>query len=54
MIRRYDEVLLEKANKMAIKELYEYCQATFTKVKPFTEASEEFKERLKKLSEETK
>jgi len=25
MIRRYDEVLLEKANKMAVKDLYEHC-----------------------------
>lgn len=34
MIRRYDEVLLEKANKMAIKEIYEHITANYVKIKP--------------------
>jgi len=40
MIRRYDEVLLEKANKLALKELYEWAAATFMKTKPYLESHE--------------
>jgi uncharacterized phage infection (PIP) family protein YhgE len=54
MIRRYDEVLLEKANKLAVKELYEYCQSTFTKQKPYAESTDLLNSNISKLFEETK
>ena len=37
MIRRYDEVLLDKANKLALKELYEWVTANYVKVKGYQE-----------------
>eukprot|EP00347_Sterkiella_histriomuscorum_P007561 403348445 len=54
MIRRYDEVLLEKANKMAIKEVYETMAANYVKNKPYDESYSEHEQKLQKLFEETK
>ncbi len=41
MIRRYDEVMLEKANKLAVKDLYEHVTANYVKIKGYEEIRQE-------------
>lgn len=51
MIRRYDEVLLEKANKMAIKEVYEHLAANYVKNNPYNDKIKESADKFDKLFE---
>lgn len=54
MIRRYDEVITEKANKLAIKEVYEHLPVTYVKSKSYDEEYSLHKSQIEQLFEEAK
>ncbi|CDW75242.1 UNKNOWN [Stylonychia lemnae] len=49
MIRRYDEIISDKANKVAINEIYQYVNETFVKQNPYNTQHEESSKKIDQL-----